>query len=123
MPDALAGAEALAERGDLLDAVQFLDWVLESRPDDPDVLAGRGWLLVRSGDPELLALGVEYLDAALTADPSNPPGLVYRAFARWQQADIDGARTDLSAFDALQQQPPDLVRLIEVQGLRTALNG
>ena len=123
VPDALAAAEALAGRGDLLDAVQFLDWVLESRPDDPDVLAGRGWLLVRSGDPELLALGVEYLDAALSADPSNPPGLVYRAFARWQQADTAGARTDLAAFDALPSQPPDLVRLIEAQGLRTALSG
>lgn len=119
--DALVAAEALAKRGDLLDAVQFLDWVLESRPNDPDVLAGRGWLLVRSGDPELLALGVEYLDAALTAEGSHASGLVYRAFARWQQGDIDGARIDLSAFDALQHQSPDLVRLIEAQGLRTVL--
>ena len=121
--DALVAAEALAARGDLLDAVQFLDWVLESRPNDPDVLAGRGWLLVRSGDPELLALGVEYLDAALTAEGSHAGGLVYRAFARWQQGDIDGARTDLSAFDALPYQPPDLVRLIEARGLRDAISG
>ena len=123
VPEALAAAEALAGRGDLLDAVQFLDWVLESRPDDPDVLAGRGWLLVRSGDPELLALGVEYLDAAVTADPSNPSGLVYRAFARWQQGDNPGARADLAAFDAIPNQPPDLLRLVESQGLRSALNG
>ena len=119
--DALVAAEALAARGDLLDAVQFLDWVLESRPDDPDVLAGRGWLLVRSGDPELLALGVEYLEAALDADPANATALVYRAFARWQQGDAPGARSDLAAFDALPHQPPDLVRLIEDRGLRTAL--
>ena len=122
VPDALAAAEALAGRGDLLEAVRFLDWVLESRPDDPDVLAGRGWLLVRSGDPELLALGVEYLDAALAADPSNPSGLVYRAFARWQQADTAAARADLDAFDELDYHPPNLVRLIEAQGLRDALN-
>ena len=119
--DALVAAEALAARGELLDAVQFLDWVLESRPNDPDVLAGRGWLLVRSGDPELLALGVEYLDAALVADPSNPAGLVYRAFARWQQGDDSGARTDLAAFDALPHQPHDLARLVETQGLRGVL--
>ena len=122
VPDALAAADALAGRGDLLEAVQFLDWVLESRPDDPDVLAGRGWLLVRSGDPELLALGVEHLDAALAADPSNPSGLVYRAFARWQQGDAAAARADLGTFDALQHRSPDLVRLIEAQGLRDALN-
>ena len=122
VPDALAAAEALAARGDLLDAVRLLDWVLESRPDDLDVVVGRGWLLVRSGDPELLARGIEYLDAALTVDSSNAPGLVYRSFARWQQGDDDGARADLAAFDALQYRPPDLVRLVEVQGLRPALN-
>ncbi|MYH00955.1 MAG: tetratricopeptide repeat protein [Acidimicrobiaceae bacterium] len=120
--DALAASEALASRGDLLEAVQLLDWVLESRPADPDVLSGRGWLLVRSGDAELFALGVHYLDAALGNDPSNASGLVYRAFARWLHGDTPGAQADLAAFDALPHQPPDLVRLIEDQGLRTALN-
>ena len=122
VPDALAAAEALAARGDLLDAVQFLDWVLESRPNDPDVLAGRGWRLARSGDPEMLVLGVDYIDAALAADPSNARALVYRAFARWQQGDTAAARADLGAFDALQYRPPDLVRLIEAQGLRDAIS-
>ena len=122
VPDALFAAEALANRGDLLEAVQFLDWVLESRPDDPDALAGRGWLLARSGDAELLALGVDYLDAALAVDPANPRGLVYRAFARWQLGDVAAARIDLAAFDVLQYRPPELVRLVEDRGLRAALN-
>ena len=122
VPDALVAAEAIANRGDLLEAVQFLDWVLESRPDDPDALAGRGWLLARSGDPELLALGVDHLDAALAVAPANPRGLVYRAFARWQLGDVAAARIDLAAFDVLQYRPPELVRLVEDQGLRAALN-
>ena len=121
--DALVAAEALANRGDLLEAVQLLDWVLESRPADPDVLSGRGWLLVRSGDAELFALGVHYLDAALGNDPSSARGLAYRAFARWQAGDDAGARADLAAFDALQYRPPDLVRLVEDQGLRDAISG
>ena len=121
--DALAASEALAGRGDLLEAVQLLDWVLESRPGDPDVLSGRGWLLVRSGDTELLALGVDYLNTALDNDPSNARGLVYRAFARWQHGDTPGARADLAAFDALLNRPPDLVRLVTDQGLRAALTG
>ena len=121
--EALVAAEALANRGDLLEAVQFLDWVLDSRPDDPDALAGRGWVLARSGDPELFVLGVDYLDAALGVDPSNARGLVYRAFARWQQDDMAGARADLDSFDALPHRPPDLVRLVEDQGLRAALTG
>ena len=123
VPDALAAAEALASRGDLLDAVQLLDWVLESRPDDPGALAGRGWLLVRSGDPGLLVLGLDYLDASVAADPSNPRGLVYRAFGRWQHGDAAGAGADLAAFDALDHQPPDLIRMIDAQGLRDALTG
>ena len=120
--DAIVAAEALAGRGDLLEAVQLLDWVLESHPDDSDVLAARGWLLVRSGDPELLTVGVEYLNTALAADPSNPSALVYRAFAGWQQGDAAAARSDLAAFDALAHRPAALVRLIEAQGLRAALN-
>jgi len=63
------------------------------------------------------------LDTALTADPSNPSGLVYRAFARWQQGDASRARADLAAFDELDYQPPDLVRVVEAQGLRAALSG
>ena len=119
--DALVASEALANRGDLLEAVQLLDWVLESRPSDPEVLSGRGWLLVRSGDDELFALGVHYLDAALGNDPSSARALVYRAFARWQHDDTVGARDDLAAFDALEHRPPELVRLIEDQNLRAAL--
>ena len=120
--EALFAAEALAARGDLLEAVQFVDWVLESRPDDPDALAGRGWMLARSGDPELLARGLDYLGAALDADPANPAALAYRAFALWQQGDPAAARADLAAFDALPNRPPELVRLIEDQDLRTALS-
>ena len=121
--DALAASEALANRGGLLEAVQILDWVLESRPGDPDVMSGRGWLLVRSGDAELLALGVDYLDAALDADPANAGALVYRAWAHWLLGDPSGARSDLAAFDALASRPPDLVRLVDDQGLREALSG
>ena len=119
--DAFAAAEALAARGDLLDAVQLLDWVLQSRPGDADVLAERGWLLVRSGDRELLAVGGEYLDDAVDAGPANPRALTYRAFTRWLQGDAAGARTDLAAFDALNEQPVELTRLIDSQGLRDAL--
>ncbi len=121
--EALAAAEALATRGELLEAVQLVDWVLASQPGEPEALAGRGWLLVRSGDAQLAELGVGYLDEALAADPANAGALVYRALARWQQGDAAAARADLDAFDALQHQPPDLVRLIEAQGLRAAISG
>ena len=119
--EALAAAEALATRGELLEAVQLVGWVLASQPGEPEALAGRGWLLVRSGDAELAELGVGYLDEALTADPANAGALVYRALARWRQGDAAAARADLDAFDALAYKPPGLARLVEAQGLRAAL--
>ncbi len=114
-------AERLAAESRLLDAVRLFDWVLESRPDDAEALTGRGWLVARTGDPELLAAGVAHLDRALELDPAHPSALVYRAFARNQQGDPEAARADLAAFDALETQPADLVRLIDHFNLRQAL--
>ena len=125
--EALAAAEGLAAEGRLLDGVRLLDWVLADRPDDPAALAGRGWLIARTGDPVLLERGIEFLDAALTVEEAHPEALVYRAFALHQRGDparddVTAARADLAAFDALPDRPAGLVTLIEAYGLRTALN-
>lgn len=114
-------AEHLAAEGRLLDAVRLFDWALESRPDDAEALTGRGWLVARTGDPELLEAGIAHLDRALELDPAYPFALVYRAFARYQQDDLEAARADLAAFDAGQNRPAELVRLIEDFNLRPAL--
>ena len=119
--EAALAAERLAAESRLLDAVRLFDWVLESRPDDPEALTGRGWLVARTGDPELLAAGVAHLDRALELDPAHPAALVYRAFALNRQGDPEAARADLAAFDALESQPADLVRLIDAFNLRQAL--
>ena len=122
--DAVAAAESRSSQGCegcLLDALQMLDWVLESNPADADVLAQRGWLLVRTGDAELLELGMAHLDEALSADPGHPRALAHRAFAHSARGDTTAARSDLAAFDSLPARPPDLLRLIEAQGLRSAL--
>lgn len=115
-------AEQLATEGRLLDAVRLFDWALESRPDDPEALTGRGWLVARTGDPELLAVGIAHLDRALELDPAYPFALVYRAFARHQQGDLEAARADLAAFDAGENQPAELMRLIDDFNLRQALS-
>ena len=115
-------AEQLAAEGRLLDAVRLFDWALESRPDDPEALTGRGWLVARTGDPELIAAGIAHLDRALELDPAYPFALVYRAFARHQQGDPEAARADLASFDAGENQPAELVRLIDDFNLRQALS-
>ena len=119
---AVAAAEAMAGQGRLLDALQLLDWVGASHPDDGLLAAERGWLLVRAGDPELLALSIQYFDEALSVEPDNPRALVYRAFALFGSGETAAARADLASFDALQDRPSDIVRLIEEQGLREALS-
>jgi len=116
--EVLDASEALVSDGELVEAVKLVDQVLAERPDDVSALAGRGWLIARTENPELLAAGLSYLDRALELQPGFAYGLVYRAFSRQFSGDIDGARIDLEAFDALEQQPPDLVDLIDGSPLR-----
>ena len=126
--DALATAEGLASQGSLLNAVKLLDWVLSSYPDDADVLVTKGWLLVRDRDTELIEHGIGYLDKALEVADDHPHGLVFSVLARlWRGGptpdDMTKARAHLAAFDDLEEQPAELVHLIESEDLRTTLAG
>ena len=130
--DAVEASEAMAARGELLAAVQALDWVLVDLPDNPDVLAARGWLIARTGDPELVARAISYFDDALAINPQHPQALVYRAFSRslpttgaeTGATDLRGAREDLATFDALPEQakPQDLQDLITDYNLRATIS-
>ena len=116
-------AEQLAVQNRMLDGVELFQWVLDSEPDNADALAGRGWLIARSGDDELLDRGIEYLDQALAEEADHPDALVFRSFSLNERGDVEAARADLVAFDALVDQPAELVRLIDNFGLRVALAG
>lgn len=122
--DILLAAEALAARGDLFDALQAVEWVLESYPDDVDALAGQGWLLARSATPDQLEpaeLGLSFLNRALEAQPDHLEALVYRAFVHNFLGDTAAAAADLAVFDAQPVRPADLRSLILAFGLREAL--
>lgn len=122
--DALAAVEHLGAQGRVLDGLRVLDWVLDSHPQDAQVRAARGWLLARTRDPELADRGIDLLDDALDADPSNPWALVYSAVAlhnRNGPGDRDAARERLARFNASPQQPAELVALIDSQALRESL--
>jgi len=116
------GGGGWAGQGGALAAGELLGGVRRSSTADVDVIAGVGWLLARSGDAELVESGLQYLLTAVAADPLNPAARLYRAFTRWQQSDIAGARADLDAFDELEVQPPELLALADRQGLRAALS-
>ncbi len=120
--DIVLAAEALAGRGDALEALELLDHVLEERADDVDLIAARGWLMARLPSDELRAIGEESLDEALRIDPDHPAALVYRSAVRVQLGDVEGAAADLARFDALVSRPAELVTLVDQLQLRSAVD-
>lgn len=120
--DVILAGEALAGRGDALDALQLFDHVLDERAADVDLIAARGWLMARLPNDELRAIGEESLDEALRLDPDLPAALVYRSAVRVQLGDLDGAAADLARFDALATPPAELVTLVDQLQLRAAID-
>ncbi|MEM9519749.1 MAG: tetratricopeptide repeat protein [Actinomycetota bacterium] len=124
--EVLLAAEALAAQGELFTALQLVEWVIESVPDDVDALAGQGWLLARSATPDRLEpaeIGLTFLDRALALEPDHLEALVYRAFVHNFLGNVDAAAADLAAFDAAPVRPADLRDLISAFGLREVLAG
>ena len=111
-------AEGLTAGGALLAALDLLDSGLAVDPTAAGLLAERGWLLVRTGDPELVEIGVGSLDEAVAADPLDAHALAYRAVARLALlGDSAGAAADATEFASLADQPPGLIALLESEGL------
>ena len=122
--DVLLAAEALAAQGEPFTGIQLGEWMLESVPENPDALAGQGWLLARSATPDALApaeIGLTFLDRALDVEPAHPEALVYRAFVHNFLGDPVSAAADLAAFDGLESRPADLRGLILAFGLRESI--
>ena len=122
--DVLLAAEALAAQGEPFTGIQLGEWMLESVPENPDALAGQGWLLARSATSDALApaeIGLTFLDRALGVEPAHPEALVYRAFVHNFLGDPVSAAADLAAFDDLDTRPADLRGLILVFGLRESI--
>ena len=122
--DVLLAAEALAADDQLFSGLELVQFALEDRPNDPDLLAGQGWLLGRSATEDSLApaeLALTYLDRALAEDPWHPEALVYRSFVRNFLGDVAGAQSDLAFFDQLPVRPADLRELVALFGLRSQL--
>ncbi|MBQ90485.1 MAG: hypothetical protein CL441_03540 [Acidimicrobiaceae bacterium] len=111
-------AGQLTAGGALLAALDLLDSGLAVDPAAAGLLAERGWLLVRTGEPELLEIGVVSLDEAVSADPRHAHALAYRAVARSVLlGDTAGATADAAEFASLADPPADLVSLLESEGL------
>lgn len=75
----------------------YLD-ILEVDEDSAPASIYLGWLVARSGADDELAL--RRLSEGLESDPTVTAGYVFRAALRAHLGDVEGARSDLAAFDA-----------------------
>lgn len=120
-------ADSLLEAGEVARALALYDVLLAEARDDPEVATEAGWFLGRlalNAGPELassMTTAEELLSEALVADEGSAAALIYRSFVRLWRDDLEGARADLAAYDALGAARADLELLIDETGLRAEL--
>ena len=115
VPGLLRNAEESAAAGDLAEAIDIYDQVLERSPSNPTALAYKGWFLALEGRE---AEAADVLADAVVAAPDYPDARAFRAILLYRTGDCFGAAGELAAFDAA--DPPEFIsQLVETQGLRT----
>ncbi len=120
----LAG-ELFVQIEDPTSALRSFDSVLLVEPENADALAWHGWtlaLLAESGEEELFVDAERWLDDAVEADPNTADARVFRAFLFNRLDRAEEAREELAAFNALEEQPADMLSLIQQFGLAEALS-
>ncbi len=119
----LAG-ELFVQLEDPQRAIRSFDSVLLIDENNASAMAWHGWtlaLLAESGVEELFPESEEWLDRAVAADPNNADAHVFRAFLFNRLDRPEEARAELAAFDALAEQPADMMALLDQFGLRDVL--
>ena len=119
----LLSAQINAQEGEVLPALQELDVILDGDPEHIDALTLRGWILVRIPDEDLVAEGIESLDAAIALGPTIPDPFMFRGVvAREMEGDLAAA---IGYYEqALERSPPEpMVDVIEgvISEMRAAL--
>lgn len=115
VPGLLRNAEESAAAGDLAEAIDIYDQVLERSPSNPTALAYKGWFLALEGRE---AEAADVLADAVVVAPDYPDARAFRAIVLYRTGDCFGAAGELAAFDAA--DPPEFIsQLVETQGLRT----
>ena len=114
VPSLLRNAEESAAAGDLGEAIDIYDRVLERSPSNPTALAYKGWFLALQGQETEAA---DVLADAVVAAPDYPDARAFRAILLYRTGDCSGAAAELASFDAA--NPPEFIsRLVQTQGLR-----
>jgi tetratricopeptide (TPR) repeat protein len=111
-PGQLAQAAALAQRGEVAEALRLYDEVLEADPTNVEALSERGLLLVSLASatkrPALAAQGRQSIEQALSVDADNARALFYLGLAL--RLEGDDARAADAFTAALAADPPPALR-------------
>ncbi len=124
LEEAQLAGELFVQLEDPERAIRSFDSVLLVDESNASAMAWHGWtlaLLAESGVEELFPESEEWLDRAVAADPNNADARVFRAFLFNRLERQDEARDELAVFDALAEQPADMVALLDQFGLRNVL--
>ena len=114
----LSDALESSSQGDVVEALTLYDEVLDDNPSNPEALAYRGWLLVRTGETDLVREGLGNIEAAVISDPEYADARVFGASAQLALGNPEAAQEHLDAFDALPATPAIMRDLVDGRGLR-----
>jgi tetratricopeptide (TPR) repeat protein len=118
---AAAAGRVLDSEGELVLATKVYAAVLVEDPDNVSALVARGARLASpqfAEFPEIVDEGLTLLDRAVELEPDNPEALFWRAVALAGLGLAEPALADLEAFEALTDQPRELLDLAEQVDLR-----
>jgi len=94
----LSKAAQAEQKGDQLSALKDYQAILNSNPNQPEALAGEGWLLAQTRQPALLKQGLAMLSKAENVEPAYPPPHVYRGIALLSEGDYSDAIPELQWY-------------------------
>ena len=119
--DRIARAQQLVRQGEVLEAVQVYDELLDDDPENPVALAEKGWLVSRV-DPSLVDGGLASIEKAIELDPGYAEAHFFRGMILLQaKNDTAGAA---SAFEtALESDPPPDLKSVLEDALQRAKQG
>ncbi len=107
----LVNAQVALAKGNELAALKLFQAVLAVQPNEPEALAGWGWIVANSGaaskNRSLLARGIASIEAAIRADPSYPDAHLLLGLARLGSGHPAAAVAELHRYLSLQPSSAD----------------
>jgi tetratricopeptide (TPR) repeat protein len=93
-----------AQKGKVVESLKAIDALLKANPNNPELLAYRGWILYNTG--QLPDQAITYVERAIAADPTYPDAHFFRGLMIWKsRGDPQTAVSEFRLF--LSNNPPE----------------